>query len=608
MPARDLDEQLKTIQPSDWRWTHRLFVFGLLLPLSVGTRLLTAQDASFEAPRVQATVVANYKRAGQLYNQNFGSFLSPKSPLNSPDLLSHPPGYSLLWALTLKLGGSDRSIQLLQIAFDFASALILFLIVSHFLTQAVAFLAAILAALAPQFSWNSVILLPDTITVLPILLSVYFLIIAFKRRALWAAIVAGLFMGLSCWLRPNALLLAPFSSLFILIFFPKGHRPMLAAGVICGAILVVAPLTIRNALVFRHFVPVSLGAGQTMLEGIGDYDSQKRFGVPNTDIEIMRQEAQAAGRPEYAERLFGEDGIARDRRRLVRALTVIKEHPFWFMSVMARRAGSMLRLERTPIIKAKSTSQMAVEASSPAQTISPEELVSRGSLMSTGARVSLMAEGEAANLFGDNSNYDPQFVYSLTGLEPNSEYVLHVPIRMRQGRVMLQISSGSAHFSTHADAVQGFSPEEQPEELIRISFVTGGEGAVSFHLKNLGSDLAPQAEIGRLKLFRAGKQRQTWGTYVRPAVHFIQRLFITAVIWPLSLLGLFILVRVRMWGAIAFFSLVPVYYLTFQSALHTEYRYVLTLHYFLFVFTATGIWFIGKTIRRFVKARMPGKS
>jgi len=34
-------------------------------------------------------------------------------------------------------------------------------------------IAGLLAALAPQFTWNSVLLLPDSISVLPILLAIY---------------------------------------------------------------------------------------------------------------------------------------------------------------------------------------------------------------------------------------------------------------------------------------------------------------------------------------------------------------------------------------------------------------------------------------------------
>jgi hypothetical protein len=40
--------------------------------------------------------------------------------------------------------------------------------------------------------------------------------------------------------------------------------------------------------------------------------------------------------------------------------------------------------------------------------------------------------------------------------------------------------------------------------------------------------------------------------------------------------------RGKKWRALVVLLAVPVYYLCVQSALHTEYRYVLAVHYFLF--------------------------
>jgi hypothetical protein len=214
-----------------------------------------------------------------------------------------------------------------------------------------------------------------------------------------------------------------------------------------GAFLAVAPLTLRNAVVYGHFIPASLGAGQTLVEGIGDYDPERRFGLPDTDVELIRQEAEAYGRPEYANSLFTPDGIERDRARTSRALAVIAAHPFWFASVMARRAASMLRLERTP----------------------------------------------------------------LTSTLPVSE----------------------------------------------------------------GRTRAP-----------------------RLAVRALQKLFVTAIDLPLVLAGVFVLARAKKFRALAALLAVPLYYLCVQSALHTEYRYVLAVHYFLFVLAAAALYSVARAARR----------
>jgi hypothetical protein len=192
---------------------------------------------------------------------------------------------------------------------------------------------------------------------------------------------------------------------------------------------------------------VSLGAGQTLIEGIADYDNDRSLGLPQTDMELIRGEAEAFRRPDYAGSLFTPDGPERDRARLARGFAIIRTHPFWFVSVMFRRAASMLRLERTPL------------------------------------RVATTDAGAAWQIF-------------------------HWPLRA------------------------------------------------------------------------------------------VQKLFITAIFLPLILIGTGILVFKRQFQSLAILLVVPCYYFFTQSALHTEYRYVLVIHYFLFVLAAVAIYVIACKLRQ----------
>ncbi|HEX8161961.1 MAG TPA: glycosyltransferase family 39 protein [Pyrinomonadaceae bacterium] len=311
-------------------------------------RLLTWQETRLEVGKVQTVVTAGYRRdAGFLTQGGLRSLFSRTSPLANPDSLGHPPGYPLLLAALAKtVGDADARVQLFQIVCDAVACVLLLLVVAELLNLSTALAAGLLAALSPQLAWNSVLLLPDSLAALPLLCAIYCLARALRRPGVALMIAAGALVGISCWLRANALLLAPFLAAFVLIFFDRAKRLRLAASLVAGALAVVGVLTLRNAVVFRHFVPASLGAGQTLLEGIGDYDTAGRFGVPQTDDEIMREEARAAGRPDYAQTLLGPDGIARERLRLRRGFAVIRAHPFWFASVMLQRAASMLRMER----------------------------------------------------------------------------------------------------------------------------------------------------------------------------------------------------------------------------------------------------------------------
>src|SRR5439155_23954386 len=121
-----------------------------------------------------------------------------------------------------------------------------------------------------------------------------------------------------------------------------------------------------------------LEAGKTLLEGIADYDPQGKFGIPNTDLGIMKQEAEQSQRPDYYGTLFNPDGVERERARLSRGFAVIRLHPLWFSGVMARRAASMMRLERSRLISTEppvSHSLAAIDRLQPIETQLPSDLL-----------------------------------------------------------------------------------------------------------------------------------------------------------------------------------------------------------------------------------------
>src|SRR2546422_5954495 len=348
MRADEEAKQRSVIGESRWR-SARLSICFLIFLVALGVRLLSWHDTRFEVGKVQTGVTADYKRVAELLREGgVASFLSSSSPLSDLNTLGHPPGSSILLALIHSLfGESDIPIQFVQMICDALAAVVILLIVAELLPLSVAAFAGILSALSPQFAWNSVLLLPDSPSVLPILFALYFLTRAIKNRRLVNFVIAGALIGVSCWLRANAMLLTFFLAAAVPLLIKGERRWRYALAVVCGTFLIVLPLTIRNAIVFHRFIPVSLGAGQTLLEGIGDYDPHSRFGIPATDLEIQQQEAESFHRPEYAKALLDPDGVERERARMSRGFTVIRAHPFWFAGVMARRASSMLRLERS---------------------------------------------------------------------------------------------------------------------------------------------------------------------------------------------------------------------------------------------------------------------
>jgi 4-amino-4-deoxy-L-arabinose transferase-like glycosyltransferase len=427
--------------------SRKLLAVALVFFIAFGVRLLNWQSHGSEVFGVQTSVALNYKHLAGLIRENgLASLYDRSSSTSNPDLLGHPPGYPILLSLISRVAPQfEQGPQFFQILLDSLSAVIIFLIACEFFPLAVGLIAGLLAAFAPQFSWNSILLLPDSLAALPILLAV--LLIARSRhrpRRLLLLLTAGALIGLSCWLRANALLLAPFLALLFSLIYKRGARLRPALIMVAGACLIISPLTIRNALVFGEFIPVSLGAGQTLIEGIADYNTDRTLGLPQTDMELIQGEAETYQRPDYANSLFTPDGPARDRARLARGFALIRAHPVWFGSVMVRRAASMLRLERTPL---------------------------------------------------------------------------------------------------------------------------------------------------RLPLDRSTKPaRLQW------PLRAVQNLFITAIFLPLVLIGAGILVYRRELQTLAILLAVPCYYFCTQSALHTEYRYVLVIHYFLFVLAAFAVYSIERKV------------
>ena len=435
---------------------RQLLILVLIFFTALGVRLLNWHSSHNEVSAVQTSVVLNYKHQARLIQANgLASLYDAASSTNNPDLLGHPLGYPILLSLIYSVASeSDTATQLLQMILDSLAVVIICLIAFELFPTAVGVIAGLMAALAPQFSWNSILLLPDSLAALPILLAILLITRTRQRpnrNRLLLILAAGALIGVSCWLRANALLLAPFLALLFSIIYKRGERLRPALLLVCGACLIIGPLTIRNAVAFDKFIPVSLGAGQTLVEGIADYNTDGSLGLPQTDIDLIRGEAETANRPDHAGSLFTPDGAARDRARLARGLAVVRAHPFWFFGVMVRRAASMLRLERTPL-----------------------------------------------------------------GLAPadSSQHLFQSPLRA------------------------------------------------------------------------------------------IQNLFITAVFLPPVLLGVAILIYRRQFQSLAILLVVPCYYFSTQSALHTEYRYVLVIHYFLFVLAALAVY----TIACQISQRLIGKT
>src|SRR5437868_5853829 len=252
-----------TAQPTSARkWRTPALCLALFL-LALGVRLCYWQDN--RQGFVFTGMAEEYKVHAQvLYAGELVRFLRGDDPPSDANFVKHPPGYPIFEAAVWKLfGPSDRALRAVHVTLDATACLIVFLIAAELFSISVATIAGLLVALSPQLAYHSIALLPDPLAPLPLLFATWLLIRALKRPRLRLFITAGALVGVSCWLRSNALLLAPLLAVLVWFLFARARRLRYALALLCASVVVIAPVTTRNYVAFHHLTPLSISAGIT---------------------------------------------------------------------------------------------------------------------------------------------------------------------------------------------------------------------------------------------------------------------------------------------------------------------------------------------------------
>jgi hypothetical protein len=277
------------------------------------------------------------------------------------DLIQYPPGNKLWIGFIYTVTGerSALSVQRVQLVVDSLSILLIVGIGVTAFSWNAGLIAGLLAALSPLLALYGVMPGADAITSWFVLASVLALMISCKRKSPGFAILAGSLLGLACWIRVNPLFLfgAWFLGLLLFLKAPIKKRLQLGAAASLATILVIAPVVVRNLVVFYPQVaPTGLNIGWNLLAGIGETERGAEFGAPCCDQQIIEQDRVAMGlSPDAPLGLVYPDGITRDRERGQRAIAIIKAHPIWYAGVMARRLVGHLKLAGKPVPSLGST-------------------------------------------------------------------------------------------------------------------------------------------------------------------------------------------------------------------------------------------------------------
>jgi 4-amino-4-deoxy-L-arabinose transferase-like glycosyltransferase len=258
--------------------------------------------------------------------------------------LARPPGYALfLAAVYAVLGRSFFLVQLVQNLLGAAAPLLVLKLGERLVGWRVGLVAGWLSALSAHLAYTTNLILADALCPLPLLLALVLLAPGADHRpaGVLSLLGAGASLGAAAWLRPNVLLLGPFLAA-ALVLAGRGRRRLFDAALVAAASLaVVAPITLRNWIVYREFVPVSINGGITLLQGVADAGG-RRFGVRPRDKLVIEEEAAYYGDERLAEWWAAPDGIRRDRERYREAMREIRARPLWYARAMLRRMGDML--------------------------------------------------------------------------------------------------------------------------------------------------------------------------------------------------------------------------------------------------------------------------
>lgn len=271
------------------------------------------------------------------------------------DLAQYPPAFPAFVALIYKLTG-DHSAYSVQLVLWFIDLILSLLLIAGIALRVSGMRAAIasgfLVALSPLFAMYAAYPSADVPATWFVLGGNWLLILAAQRKSVRLALAAGVALGIACWLRVNPLYLCVGWSIALLLFVKDtwSLRLKMAAAALAGTVILIAPIVIRNYLVFPDFTPTGGTIGANLWEGLGETELGQQHGFILGDVKMVEVERQRMGWPaDMPVDAQWPDGIRRDRERTRESLAFIRQHPVWYLGVMIGRMWGMLKVAGDPV-------------------------------------------------------------------------------------------------------------------------------------------------------------------------------------------------------------------------------------------------------------------
>ena len=241
------------------------------------------------------------------------------------------PFYLYFLTVIRKVFNADwLTIKFIQSVIGSLNALLILALGTRLFNRTSGFFAALLYALYGNVIILETTLEPTVFVLLFDLLLIHALILAcngekFPLRTVFLTAASGLFTGLSIITKPNALLFLPLG-VFWLLFFQQSHHSFKERMIhsfifVISALLIVAPVTIRNYIHLNEFVLVTADAGKVFYHGNSKSATVlRRATLP--EVEMSRDESKE---PDFAHVLFRRYA----NRQAGRTLSPSEASRFW---------------------------------------------------------------------------------------------------------------------------------------------------------------------------------------------------------------------------------------------------------------------------------------
>jgi 4-amino-4-deoxy-L-arabinose transferase-like glycosyltransferase len=333
-----------------------LILFGLLL-ITISVRILTLQfmRAHLNDPAwFQVGSYAKFDRQARDILDGRQRLFWIDDPART-DLAQYPPAFPALVALIYRLTGtaSAYSAQIVLWVLDlFLSPLLICGIAATTFGWRTAMASWFLVGFSALFALYAAYPSADVPATWFVLGGCWLLVLSFQRKNVWLALATGVVLGIACWLRVNPLYLCFFwaIALFVVLKDKRALKMKLAAAVLLGTVVVIAPIVIRNYVVFPDFTPTGGTIGVNLWEGLGETELGKQHGFLLGDDKMLEVERARMGRPgDTSIEIQFPDGIRRDKERTRESLAFIRQHPFWYFGVMLGRMWGMLKVAGDPV-------------------------------------------------------------------------------------------------------------------------------------------------------------------------------------------------------------------------------------------------------------------